>query len=269
MTKARLAGLVAVATVASGLAVPGLASAATPVRALTAGSSLTVGGVLHSPHDTAQAILKPDGRLVVRRAGRTVWWSPGRGPDARLTLRRSGNLALTSGPHLVWSTDTAGSRAGRLVLSDAGVLALRSSGGTVWSTRTGNGCRHGASGKRVIIDLSSQSARLCRGPEQVLATPITSGASALGAGTPTGTWHLQAKQRDRYLYPAAGGAYYVHYWLPYDGAYGMHDSSWQRFPYGSPKYRTQGSHGCVHFPRAAIAWMYRWAPIGTTVTIRT
>lgn len=101
----------------------------------------------------------------------------------------------------------------------------------------------------------------------MLTTRITSGATALGDGTPTGTWRLQAKQRDTYLYPAAGGKYYVHYWMPYDGAYGMHDSSWQKFAYGSSEYRTQGSHGCVHLPRAAIAFMFGWAPIGTTVTI--
>jgi lipoprotein-anchoring transpeptidase ErfK/SrfK len=109
---------------------------------------------------------------------------------------------------------------------------------------------------------------LCNADNQLLTTRITSGATALGDGTPTGTWHLQGKQRDTYLYPAAGGAYYVHYWMPYDGAYGMHDSPWQTFPYGSQKYRTEGSHGCVHFPRAAIAWMFRWARIGTTVQIR-
>jgi lipoprotein-anchoring transpeptidase ErfK/SrfK len=48
----------------------------------------------------------------------------------------------------------------------------------------------------------------------------------------------------------------------------MHDSSWQHFPYGSPRYRTRGSHGCVHFPIAAITWMYRWIGIGTVVQVR-
>jgi hypothetical protein len=55
------------------------------------------------------------------------------------------------------------------------------------------------------------------------------------------------------LRPAAGGAYPVRYWVPYDGAYGIHDSSWQRFPYSCPLYRTQGSHGCVHLPGATMA----------------
>jgi lipoprotein-anchoring transpeptidase ErfK/SrfK len=139
----------------------------------------------------------------------------------------------------------------------------------VWTDRIRNRCSGRNPDKRVLIDISTQFARLCRGDVQVLTTPITSGASAYGNGTPTGTWRVQAKQRERYLYPAAGGAYYVHYWIPYDGDYGMHDSSWQHFPYGSRQYRTRGSHGCVHFPLTAIRWMYGWLRVGTLVRIQT
>lgn len=247
------------------------ASASAPKKAtstLRAGASLLSGSVLRSPNGRFTATMRGDGRLVLKHGKTYLWSSRIRGEHPRLKLRASGNLAITSGSHLIWSSGTAGSRAAKLVLRNDGVLTLRSSGGTVWTNRLGNTCRtDGRTGKRVTIDLSKQFARLCSNTQQVLTTAITSGATAYGNGTPTGTWHLQGKQRDRYLYPAAGGAYYVHYWMPYDGDYGMHDSSWQRFAYGSAKYRTQGSHGCVHFPHAAIAWMYAWAPIGTTVSI--
>lgn len=76
------------------------------------------------------------------------------------------------------------------------------------------------------------------------------------------------KQRDTTLYPAAGGAYPVHYWMPYSGPYGLHDSPWQTFPYGSSKYRAHGSHGCVHVPAAAMRFLFHWAPVGTTVLVR-
>jgi len=49
----------------------------------------------------------------------------------------------------------------------------------------------------------------------------------------------------------------VKYWIPYDGVYGFHDSSWQTFPYGSQQYRTDGSHGCVHFPLTVMSWIYQ------------
>lgn len=263
------AATAASALVISGLATPAAATAPTPAGSLHVGSSLGAGAALRSPDGAYTATVLRDGRLVLKHRTKWLWSSGARGAHPRLKLRASGNLAITSGSRLIWSSGTAGSRASKLVLGNNGVLSLRSSGGTAWTNRLGNTCRtDGHSGKRVTIDLSTQFARLCSNSQQVLATSITSGATAYGDGTPTGTWQLQSKQRDRYLYPAAGGAYYVHYWMPYDGAYGMHDSSWQNFPYGSAKYRTDGSHGCVHFPRAAIAWMYAWAPIGTTVRIR-
>jgi hypothetical protein len=261
-----LCAATSVALVASAVAAP--ASAAAP-HSLQSGSSLGPGTTLISPNGRYLASIDPSGRLVVKRGSTVVWHTrPGSGAHPRLRVRQSGNVTLMAGSHLLWSSGTGGSHATSLALRNDGVLALRSSGGRVWSSDRGNMCRaDGDSGRRVDINLTKQFARLCSGDRQLLTTPITSGASSLGTGTPTGTWHLQSKQRDRYLYPAAGGAYYVHYWMPYDGAYGMHDSSWQNFPYGSDRYRTEGSHGCVHFPHAAIAWMFAWAPIGTTVRI--
>ena len=120
----------------------------------------------------------------------------------------------------------------------------------------------------MLVDLGDQFARLCRGRTQVLTTPITSGATARGDGTPTGTWRVQAKQRDSYLYPASGGAYHVHYWIPYDGAYGMHDSSWQHFPYGSPALPNAGFARLRALPARGDPWMYHWLGVGTVVQVR-
>ncbi len=258
-----LACALAVGTVAAGsIAVSTAAAAPAPQRVLRAGSTLTPGHALRSPNGAYLAYL---GRsFAITHRGKVIW-SRYAGRDARLVFGRHGNLALTSGARTRWSTRTHAATS--LVLGDHGVLALLSSGGTVWTNRMGNRCNPHISEKNVQIDLGSQSALLCNDETQLLTTPITSGAVALGDGTPTGTWRVQSKQRDRYLYPAAGGAYYVHYWLPYDGAYGMHDSPWQRFPYGSQRYRTEGSHGCVHFPSAAIRWMYAWLHVGTLVHV--
>src|SRR6476469_3465092 len=229
------------------------ATAPSSLRELRAGSSLTPGHALRSPNGAYLASL---GRsLTITHRGKVIW-SRYAGRDARLVLGRHGNLALTSSGRTRWSTRTHAATS--LVLGDHGVLALLSPGGTVWTSRMGNRCNPHIAEKNVQIDLSAQAALLCNDETQLLTTPITSGAVDLGDGTPIGTWRVQSKQRDRYLYPAAGGAYYVHYWLPYDDAYGMHDSPWQRFPYGSQRYRREGSHGCVHFPGAAIRWMYGW-----------
>jgi lipoprotein-anchoring transpeptidase ErfK/SrfK len=136
----------------------------------------------------------------------------------------------------------------------------------VWTNRVGSKCPH-ARGKAIVVDLGEQRARMCRSGQQMRTTLVTTGATALGYGTPTGTWHVYARVRDTTLYPAAGGAYPVHFWMPYSGPYGLHDSPWQHFPYGSPRYKTDGSHGCVHVPGRVMAWLFGWAPVGTRVTV--
>jgi lipoprotein-anchoring transpeptidase ErfK/SrfK len=117
----------------------------------------------------------------------------------------------------------------------------------------------------VIVSIAKQHAWICAGARQVRDSAVTTGMTSAG-GTPTGTWHVQAKQTARWL-GAGGQAYQVRYWMPYDGDYGFHDALWQRFPFGGPQYRTAGSHGCVHFPLAAMAWLYGWTQVGATVTI--
>src|SRR5581483_972549 len=145
-----------------------------------------------------------------------------------------------------------------LTMRNDGVLALTSGGATVWSTRLPNGCPRTA-GKTFVVHIGAQTGRLCSSGQQLRVTYVTTGASARGDATLTGTWHIRARVRNTTLYPADGGAYRVRYWLPYDGAYGVHDAPWQTFRYGSPAYRTRGSHGCVHVPEPMMAWLFAWA----------
>jgi lipoprotein-anchoring transpeptidase ErfK/SrfK len=123
--------------------------------------------------------------------------------------------------------------------------------------------------QRIIVSIRQQHAWMCSGARQVTDSAVTTGASATGNGTPVGTWHIEARQRNTTLTVLTGEAFHVDYWLPYDGnVYGLHDSSWQTFPYGSQQYRTGGSHGCVHLPLSAMRRIYNWARVGATVTIQ-
>lgn len=126
-------------------------------------------------------------------------------------------------------------------------------------------CRTSTDPQRVIVSIARQHAWMCAGSRQVRDSAVTTGMLSAG-GTPLGTWHIQAKQTDRWL-ASGGDSYRVKYWMPYDGDYGFHDASWQKFPFGGPQYRTAGSHGCVHFPTSIMGWLYGWADVGTTVTI--
>ncbi len=250
------------------LLAPSAAGATTLPTQLAPGHSATSGPVLRSPNGHYLLQVAPTGRLMITGPRATVWATRTHGGSPVLVVRRSGDVQLVSHRKALWQTATAGAGASTLRLGNDGVLTLSNRSGTVWTSAVGNGCAHSRGAHHVLIDISQQRALLCAHHQQILVTPVTTGATAHGDGTPTGTWHVYAKQRNTVLHPAAGGAYPVKYWMPYNGAYGMHDSRWQKFAYGSSKYRTQGSHGCTHFPAAAMARLFAWAPIGTTVTVR-
>ena len=116
----------------------------------------------------------------------------------------------------------------------------------------------------VLVSISRQHLWACHGSKQVNSTPVTTGKVVGGDQTPLGSWRVQAKQRDRYLV-GPGYTDYVRYWVPFNGDFGLHDATWQTMPFGSPQWRTEGSHGCVHTPLSVMAWIYRWANVGRTV----
>lgn len=125
----------------------------------------------------------------------------------------------------------------------------------------------------VYISIADQHLWECSGENLLLDSAVTTGASALTNvhdATPTGTFTIAAKTRNTHLRGHdVNGSWddAVTYWLPFSGGVGLHDASWQAFPYGSDEYRTQGSHGCVHVPLDAIAQIFGTVQVGTRVTI--
>lgn len=131
-----------------------------------------------------------------------------------------------------------------------------------------NPCATSTHAQLVRVSLRAQHLWMCAHRRLVADTPITSGMLGQYTETPTGTFRIQGITRDTSLTLISGATYAVKYWIPFDGPlFGFHDSSWQNFPYGSARYRTDGSHGCVHMPLRAIAFLARWAEVGATVTI--
>ena len=122
--------------------------------------------------------------------------------------------------------------------------------------------------KKIIVSLSKQHLWACDGASQVYDTAVTTGAYKVNDdGTPTGTWKIYKKKTDQYL-QGPGYKDFVNYWMPFYGAYGFHDATWQTFPFGSPLYATQGSHGCVHLSLASAKWIFDWSAVGTIVTVQ-
>jgi lipoprotein-anchoring transpeptidase ErfK/SrfK len=131
-----------------------------------------------------------------------------------------------------------------------------------------NPCAGNTRAHLVRVSVAQQHQWMCAGSRLAYQTAVTTGIPTEEYHTPTGTYAIQAKLTDQALTLLTGDRYVVDYWIPFDAPlFGFHDSAWQTFPYGSSRYRTAGSHGCVHMPLAAIAWLYEWAPVGTPVVI--
>jgi hypothetical protein len=135
-------------------------------------------------------------------------------------------------------------------------------------------CAHNTNGKLLLVSIGRQHLWVCDGTQLVQQSAATTGTTQIIRGvhssTPVGTWQIVSKQTNRHLSGCdANGCWndYVRYWLPFDGSIGFHDASWQTFPFGASNYHTKGSHGCVHLPTSFMAWLYNWAPVGTTVTV--
>jgi lipoprotein-anchoring transpeptidase ErfK/SrfK len=127
-------------------------------------------------------------------------------------------------------------------------------------------CASNTASQAVFVSISAQQAWMCQGSSQVLTTPVTTGDVADNDATPTGSWHVQDRQTNRYL-TGPGYSDYVKFWVPFNGDFGFHDASWQTFPFGSDLYKTDGSHGCVHLPTPTMQWFYGWITVGALVTI--
>jgi lipoprotein-anchoring transpeptidase ErfK/SrfK len=136
-------------------------------------------------------------------------------------------------------------------------------------------------GHLIVVSLSKQWLYAYLNGQQVFNTAIMSGRPALP--TPVGTFHVFAKLSPTTFYspfPPSSPYWYapthINYALEFlSGGYFLHDSWWHSV-YGpgtngwhyDPQFGWQsGSHGCVAMPLSSAAWLYQWAPIGTTVQI--
>jgi lipoprotein-anchoring transpeptidase ErfK/SrfK len=130
----------------------------------------------------------------------------------------------------------------------------------------------------ILVSISQRHLWACQGSQKVYDTPVVTGIDYLAADkTPTGTYHIYAKQTDQTLTGADSTGSWsdpVKYWMPFlnnqYGTYGLHDATWRdnsAFGNISPN-SADASHGCVELPLSASAWLYNWAQVGTTVTIK-
>ena len=125
---------------------------------------------------------------------------------------------------------------------------------------------YGVGSSYVEVDMSLQMLYVYSNGVKILETPVVTGNTSLGHGTPTGIYYINRKQRDTVLV----GADYrspVAYWVPFiRNSIGLHDATW-RSAFGGSIYRTNGSHGCVNIPPAVMPAVYEVVSVGMPVVL--
>lgn len=117
----------------------------------------------------------------------------------------------------------------------------------------------------IEIDMTEQKMYYYEEGSLELETPIVTGNTSRKMGTPSGVNYVYMKQKNRIL-RGPNYASHVDFWMPVKGNIGIHDAAW-RSTYGGTIYQTNGSHGCINTPRAAMEQLYDMVEVGTPVVM--
>ncbi len=117
----------------------------------------------------------------------------------------------------------------------------------------------------IEVDMGAQHMWCYKNGTLVVDTDVVTGNISRGYNTPAIVSQIQYKTRNAVL---KGDNYRtpVNYWMPFYGNYGIHDAYW-RAEFGGEVYLTNGSHGCVNTPPAAMAQVYANMETGTPVVL--
>lgn len=129
---------------------------------------------------------------------------------------------------------------------------------------TRNGEPFEISGTYVEVDLQGQQMTYYKNGEVLVHTDVVTGLKGV-YDTPAGYYKVQTHSPNAWL---TGPDYrvFVKYWVGFYLGYGLHDASWRTI-FGGTKYVTDGSHGCVNTPEAAMEIIYNDITIGTPVVL--
>ena len=120
------------------------------------------------------------------------------------------------------------------------------------------------------IDLTRQKVWLYQNSICIVSGNCVSGNVSQGHSTPTGMFYLDSKTTKTYLKGTNndGSKYrsFVNYWMPFNGAIGLHDATW-RSKFGGNIYRYNGSHGCINLPYSVAKKIYENINYNTLIIV--
>ena len=128
--------------------------------------------------------------------------------------------------------------------------------------------------KAVVVRLGSQTLTAYLDGKPVLQTPVTTGRPALP--TPIGSYSIQYRASpytfispwppgNPFYYPPATVTWAMYF---YDNDFLHDDPAEPSSAYGAgSEYGPYASHGCVHVPHDAMAFLWDWLPVGAPVIV--
>jgi lipoprotein-anchoring transpeptidase ErfK/SrfK len=128
--------------------------------------------------------------------------------------------------------------------------------------------------RAVVIRLGAQTLTAYLNGKPVLETPVTTGRPALPTPIGSYTIHYRASpytfvspwpQGSPYWYPPTSVTWAMYF---FDNDFLHDDPAEPDGSYGAgSEYGYYASHGCVHVPHSAMAFLYNWLPVGATVIV--
>ena len=190
--------------------------------------------------------------------------------DRRDTYKKSRQFNSTlrgvitvSGGNYGWQIDQETETAALLASVEKGETAAKqpawSREGKAWGDNNDVGDTY------IEVDMGAQHMWAYKDGALLIDTDVVTGNISRNYGTPSMVAAIQYKDRnavlrgDNYATP-------VKYWMPFYGNYGIHDASWRR-EFGGTVYLTNGSHGCVNTPPAAMKLIFENMDSGTPVVL--
>ena len=190
--------------------------------------------------------------------------------DRRDTYKKSRQFNSTlrgvitvSGGNYGWQIDQETETAALLASVEKGETAAKqpawSREGKAWGDNNDVGDTY------IEVDMGAQHMWAYKDGALLIDTDVVTGNISRNYGTPSMVAAIQYKDRnavlrgDNYATP-------VKYWMLFYGNYGIHDASWRR-EFGGTVYLTNGSHGCVNTPPAAMKVIFENMDSGTPVVL--
>jgi len=136
-------------------------------------------------------------------------------------------------------------------------------------------------GKIIVVSISQEELYAYDNGQLFISTPVATGQPALA--TPTGIYHFFAKYSPYTFispWPFGSRFYYAPVTANYamewrGGGYFLHDAPWRGYfgkganywHYDPKMGEDPGTHGCIDVPTPAMAQIFSWTTIGTTIQI--